>query len=88
MQPIRNNILVKPCESDNISAGGIIVPESYKSDSNKVVVVKVGNGTKEKPMLLKEGQIGHRVKNWGTEILIEGEKHFLMEQEAIIALNE
>lgn len=88
MQPIRNNILVKSCASDSVSAGGIIVPDSYKKDSNKVVVVKVGNGTKEKPMLLSPGQIGHRVKDWGTEILIDGEKHFLMEQEAIIALNE
>lgn len=88
MQPIRNNVLVKPCDSDSISAGGIIVPDSYKAISNKVKIVKVGNGTKEKPMRLKEGQIGHRVKSWGTEIIMDGEKYFLMTDDSIIALNE
>lgn len=88
MQPIRNNVLVKPCESDSISAGGIIVPDAYKADSNKVKIIKVGNGTKDKPMKLKEGQIGFRVKSWGTEILIDGEKYFLMTDDSIIALND
>ena len=88
MQPIKNNILVKPCESDSVSTGGIIVPDAYRAISNKVEIVKVGNGTKEKPMRLKEGQIGHRVKSWGTEILIDGEKYFLMDADSIIAINE
>lgn len=88
MQPIRNNILVKPCATDNISKGGIIVPDSYKAISNKVEIVKTGNGTKEKPMRLKKGQIGFRVKDWGIEIIIGGEKYFLMEDSAIIALND
>ncbi len=88
MQPIRNNILVKPCESDSISAGGIIVPDAYKAISNKVKIIKVGSGTKEKPMRLKEGQVGHRVKDWGTEIIMEGEKYFLMTDDSIIAINE
>ncbi len=88
MTPIRNQILVKPCESDSVSAGGIIVPDSYKAVSNKVNIVKVGNGTKDKPMRLKEGQVGHRVKDWGTEILIGNEKFFLMDADSIIAINE
>lgn len=88
MQPIRNNVLVKPCDSDSISAGGIIVPDSYKAISNKVKIVKVGNGTKEKPMRLKEGQLGHRVKSWGIEIEINSEKYYLMDQESIIAISD
>lgn len=88
MQPIRNNILVKPCQSDEVSVGGIIVPEKYRADSNKVEIIAVGNGTKDKPMQLKKGQIGHRVKSWGTEILIDGQKHFLMDADSIIAINE
>ena len=55
-------------------------------ESNRVKIVSVGNGSKEKPMLLKEGQIGFRVKDWGEPILIDGEKHYLMTQQSIIAL--
>lgn len=87
MQPIRNQILVKPFPSDSITEGGLIVPDSVKKPSNKVTVIKVGNGTKEKPMRLKAGDVGHRVKDWGLEILIEGELHYIMDSDAIIALN-
>jgi len=85
MQPIKNQILFKPFPSDKISTGGIIIPDSVQGISNKGTIVKVGNGTKEKPMKLKQGDIGYRVKSWGTEIIIDGELYFLMEQDAILA---
>ncbi len=84
MQPIRNNILFKPFELDGVSAGGIIVPDSFKQTSNKGEVIAVGNKVNN----YKAGDIGFRVKDWGTEILISGEKYFLMEETAIIALEE
>lgn len=87
MQPVNQNILVKPFQSDNISEGGIIVPDSYKKDSNKVEVVAVGNGTTLRPMRRKVGEIGYRVKDHGVEILVNGEKHFILDQSWIIALN-
>lgn len=87
IKPIRGNILVKPFESDNISEGGIYVPDSAKTVSNKVQIVAVGNGTKNKPMKLKIGDIGYRVKDYGMEIIIDGEKHYLMNQDAILATN-
>lgn len=87
MQPIRQNVLVRPLQSDSISEGGIIVPDSCKKDSNKVEVVAVGNGSKKKPMLRQVGEIGFRVKDCGVEILIHGVKHFIIDQSWIIALN-
>ena len=85
MKPIRNKILVKPFPSDEESDGGIIVPLSAREVSNKVLIVGVGNGTKDEPMRLKKGDVGFRVKNWGEEIIIDGEKHYMMEQSAILA---
>lgn len=87
MRPVKNNILVKPCELENVTAGGIIIPESIKGVSNKVKIIAVGNGTKDKEMKLKPGMIGYRVKDWGTEIHIDGELHYLMGQDAILATN-
>lgn len=86
MNPIRNQILFKPFPPDTISEGGIYVPESAQQVNNKGEIIKVGNGVKETPMYLKPGDIGYRVKDWGEEILIDGEKHYLMDQAAIIAL--
>lgn len=87
MKPIRTQILFKPFPPDEISTGGIIVPDSAKEINNKGLIVAVGNGTKEKPMRLKEGQIGYRVKGWGCDIMINGELHFIMDQDAILAVN-
>lgn len=86
MIPVRTNVLFKPFPSDEVSTGGIYVPENARDINNKGIVVKVGNGTKEKPMKLKEGQIGFRVKDWGEPIIIEGELHFIMDQDAIIGV--
>ena len=86
MQPIRDNVLVKPFKSEEVTEGGLFIPENCREVNNKVLVVAVGCGSKEKPMHLKEVQIGHRVKYWGQEIEINGEKHYIMNQSAIIAL--
>lgn len=86
IQPIRNQILVKPFQTDYESVGGIVVPDSFKEESNKVEVIEVGQGLKNKPMFLKKGDIGFRVKDWGTPIEDNGELYYLMEQDSIIAL--
>lgn len=87
MKPVRNNVLVKCFESSNISEGGIFVPDSAKTDSNKVLVVEVGTGTPKKPMNLRKGDVGFRVKDWGEPIIENGVKYYLMDSSAIIALH-
>jgi co-chaperonin GroES (HSP10) len=86
MKPVRDNVLVRPCASDETTEGGIFIPESCRKPSNKVMIVEVGGGTSKKPMRLQKGATGFRVKDWGEEIIIDGERHFLMSQDAIIAL--
>lgn len=85
INPIRNQVLVKPFPPDEVSEGGIFVPLSARKPSNKVLVVKTGNGTKDRPMKLKEGQVGYRVMDWGMDIMIDGELHFIMDSGAILA---
>ena len=85
IQPLHNNILVKPFESRAISNGGLFVPENCRSVSNKVSVVAVGNGKK---VNVKVGDVGYRVKDWGTEVKENGETYFLMDASALIALEK
>jgi chaperonin GroES len=85
MIPIKDNVLVKPFPSDNISSGGIIVSDAHKETSNKMYVVAVGNGTSKSPMKFKEGDVVFRIKDCGDEILINGEKHFLVKAHWLIA---
>ena len=85
MQPVRNNILTKPFPPDEISEGGILVPESARKENNKMFVIAVGRGTKERKMIFNPGDIVYRVKDWGTPIDIDGERHYIMDQNSIIA---
>lgn len=85
LKPIRNNVLVKPFPPSGISEGGIFVPLSVRKDNNRGTIVAVGNGTKDRPMQFKPGQVIYRVKDWGTPVEIEGEKHYLMDDSAILA---
>lgn len=85
MKPIRNQVLVCPFPADEFSEGGIFVPETARKTSNKVRVVAVGNGTPKRPMRLKPGQTAYRVQDWGCDVMIDGELHFLMDMDAVLA---
>lgn len=75
------NVIVKPYPASEFSDSGLIVPDSVKKPSNKVLVTSIGG----KVTTLKEGQTGFRVKSWGQEVLINGELHFIMNEAAVIA---
>ena len=85
IQPIRTQVLVKPFMADAISEGGIHVPDSFKEESNKVEVISVGNGTKKNPMRYSKGQVAFRVKSHGTPVEENGERYYLMDQDALLA---
>jgi chaperonin GroES len=86
IKPINNNILFKPFRGDEITEGGIVIPENAREESDKGIIVAVGNGTKIRPMKLKAGAVGFRVHKWGEPIDINGERHYLMDDKAILAL--
>ncbi len=83
--PINNQILFKPFKGDDKSVGGIIVPDSVKKESDKGIIVAVGNGTHKNKMYLKAGDIGFRVHKWGIPVEQNGETLYLMEDSAILA---
>lgn len=85
IKPIRNQVLVKAMKEDEVSAGGIIVPEHLRKDGAKVEIIAVGDGTPQKPMTLKPGMVGFRVDDWGIPIEDEGTTYYIMHQDAILA---
>jgi co-chaperonin GroES (HSP10) len=86
IQPIGNNILFKPFPGDEITQGGIIVPDNARGESDKGIIVRVGGGTHNRPMKLKSNTVGFRVHDWGEPIEENGERYYLMEDKAILAL--
>lgn len=85
IKPIRNQVLIKLFSGDDLSAGGIVVAESFRAESNKGKVIAVGVGTKDKPMQFKEGDVVYRVQGHGEPLDIGGERHYMMDQSTILA---
>jgi chaperonin GroES len=85
MRPIRDFVLVKPCEPDNVTEGGLFIPSTAMGRNNRAVVVAVGNGTAKVQMEAKKGDMIIHIKNAGEEIIIDGEQHFLIRQMDILS---
>lgn len=85
MTPIRNLILVKPFIADEVTEGGLYIPENYRERSSKAQVIKVGNGTAKVKMEAKAGDIIFHVKGAGEPIIIDGEYYYLIRQNDILS---
>lgn len=85
IKPIRTNVLVRPCEGDSVSTGGIILSDAHKEESNKVEIMATGKGTSKKQMRYSKGDIVFRVKGHGHPVEENGELMYLMDQDAILA---
>ena len=56
VKPLNDRVLVKRIESEERSAGGIIIPDTAKEKPQRGTVVAVGQGKKDEPMTVKAGQ--------------------------------
>jgi co-chaperonin GroES (HSP10) len=83
--PVLDNILIKPFPGEEMSEGGIIVADSYKPRNNKATVIAVGSGTKKRPMKFIPGMVVHSIKESGEELIIDGEKYYLVKDSWLLA---
>jgi len=85
MRPIRDFVLVKPCEPDTVTEGGLFIPSTAMGRNNRAIVVAVGNGTSKIKMEAKKGDMVIHIKNAGEEVIINGEPHYLIRQIDILS---
>lgn len=88
IKPLADRILVEPTAAEEVTLGGIIIPDSAKEKPLKGKVLAVGNGTKDDPMVLKVGDTVLYGKYAGTEIEFEGTKYLMMRQADVLAVIE
>lgn len=83
--PLADRVLIQPMAAEEVTTGGIIIPDSAKEKPLKGTVMAVGHGTKDEEMVLKAGDTVLYGKYSGTEIEIEGEKYLIMRQSDVLA---
>ena len=93
IRPLNDRVLVKRLESEERSAGGIIIPDSAKEKPAQGQVVAVGPG--------KLNEAGQRValnvkagdkvlfsKYGGTEVKLDGEDFLIMREDDVLGVVE
>ena len=93
IRPLHDRVIVKRVEEEEVTKGGIIIPDTAKEKpiEGKIVAVGAGkileNGTKQ-PLEVKKGDKVLFGKYAGTDITVEGEEHLIMREDDIIAVIE
>jgi|TARA_B100000686_G_scaffold327243_1_gene385935 chaperonin GroES len=91
IKPLADRVVVEPAEAEEVSAGGIILPDTAqeKPQQGKVVAVGPGkvsdSGTLVEPTL-KTGDSVLYGKYSGTEVTIDGTEYSIMRESDILAI--
>lgn len=91
IRPLQDRIVIKRLEGENVTKGGIIIPDSAKEKPIEGRVIAIGNGKwlkngKARPVDVKVGDIVLFGKYSGNEIKIDGEEHMLLRESDVIAV--
>ncbi len=89
LKPLADRVVVEPLEQEEVTASGIVLPETAKEKPQKGVVIAVGPGRKDDtgkviPMEVKVGDKVLYAKYSGTEVKLEGDKTVLVLRESDI----
>lgn len=91
IKPLGERVLVKPLESEQKTAGGIIVPDTAKEKPQKGEVIAVGKGKvlEDGTVKVLEVKAGDKVlygKYSGSEISHDSQDYLILKEEEILAI--
>lgn len=92
IQPLFDNVLIKPVEAESKTAGGIILPDTINKEKPQVGIImaigegKIGPKGDKHPMVVKVGQKVMYKKWGGNDVKVEGQEWMLVSQEDILAI--
>ena len=93
IRPLQDRVIVKRTKEDEVTKGGIIIPDTAKEKPIEGKVIAAGNGKvledgKVRPLDVKAGDTVLFSKYAGTEIKVEGEDLLIMREEDILGVVE
>ncbi len=93
IRPLNDRILVKRMASEEMSAGGIIIPDSAKEKPAEGEIVSIGPGKlndkgERVAMDVKAGDKVLFSKYGGTDIKLDGEDFLIMREDDILGVVE
>ena len=91
IRPLHDRVLLKRVEEEQVSRGGIIIPDTAKEKPMRGEIVAVGSGKMLKNgevrgLSVKEGDVVLYSKYAGTEVKLDGIEHLIMREDDILGV--
>ena len=92
LQPLEDRIVVKPSEEEEMTASGLVIPDTAKERPQEGEVIAVGPGRFEEgqriPMDVKVGDKVIYSKYGGTEVKIDGVEYLILSARDVLAVTD
>jgi chaperonin GroES len=93
LKPLGGRVIVEPIEQEEMTAGGIILPETAKEKPQEGRILAAGPGERDEDgkRIAMEVSVGDRVlyaKYSGTEVKMDGKKVLILRESDILAVVE
>ena len=91
LQPLDDRIVVRPSESEEMTASGLVIPDTAKEKPQQGEVLAVGPGRRTEntgELVPLDVAVGDKVvysKYGGTEITIDGEELLILSSRDVLA---
>jgi len=92
-KPLGNRVVIEPIESEDVTAGGIVLPDTAKEKPQKGTILAIGPGDRDEDgdriaLDVKVGDVVLYAKYSGTEIKVDGKKLLILRESDILAIVE
>ena len=93
LKPLGGRVIVEPIEQEEMTAGGIILPETAKEkpQEGKILAAGPGDRNEDGERMEMEVKVGDKVlyaKYSGTEVKLDGKKMLILRESDILAIVE
>jgi chaperonin GroES len=93
IEPLGDKVVVERLDPEEVTSGGIVLPESAKEKPQEGKIVAIGTGHRTESgevieLSVKKGDHIIFSSYAGTEITVEGKEYIVMPEEDILAIVE
>ena len=92
LRPLGDRIVVKPGKEEEVTRGGIVLPDSAKKRPRQGEVLAVGPGKllesgERAPLEIAVGDVVLYSEYGGTEITLEGVDYIILDENSVLAID-
>ncbi|MDW8326978.1 MAG: co-chaperone GroES [Anaerolineales bacterium] len=93
LKPLGDRVVVEPIEQEEMTAGGIVLPETAKEKPQRGTIIAAGPGARDEDgdriaMDVKVGDVVLYAKYAGTEFKVDGKKLLILKESDLLAIVE